>query len=338
MAITLSDVAAKAGVSRSAVSRTFTEGASVSEKTRKKVLKAATELGYTPNYIARSLATQRTQLIGVICNNFKNPYLLEIFELLTSGLQARDLRPLLVNLTGGTDPEESVDQLTRYRVDAVILASSTLPTSFAQAFEKAGLPCIHLFGRAADNNNVCVVGINNEMGGEIAGKSLIEHGYQKPAFLGGPASATSTQDRLKGFERGLQNRGHSVAFTHFADNYSFEAGYDAMKTLLADRRDFDALFCGDDIIAMGALTAARENGICVPDELGLLGFNDTEMSRWPGVSVSTIAQPTEDIVRSAIELAQTILADPSRGAEARLYACKLIERGTLKPISDAKSR
>ena len=108
MPVTLKDVAEKAGVSRSAVSRTFTAGASVSDRTRAKVEKAAAELGYSPNALASSLTTGRTKLIGLVSNNFHNPLFLEVFDLFTRGLQDRGLRPLLVNLSNETDPANSV--------------------------------------------------------------------------------------------------------------------------------------------------------------------------------------------------------------------------------------
>jgi len=118
MAVTLKDVALRAGVSPSAVSRTFTEGASVSDATRKKVTKAATELGYRPNALASSLTTGRTKLIGLVSDNFRNPIFLEVFDLFTRGLQERGLRPLLVNLSGQKDPKQSLQMLQTYSVDA----------------------------------------------------------------------------------------------------------------------------------------------------------------------------------------------------------------------------
>jgi DNA-binding LacI/PurR family transcriptional regulator len=127
MTATLKDVALLAGVSRSAVSRTFTDGASVSHKMRSKVEKAALELGYRPNFLARGLTTRRTKLVGLVSNNFHNPIFLEVFDLFTLGLQKRGLRPLLVNLSNETDPENSVQMLTQYSVDGVVVASSTLP-------------------------------------------------------------------------------------------------------------------------------------------------------------------------------------------------------------------
>ena len=121
MIVTLKDVAELAGVSRSAVSRTYTEGASVSLKTREKVKKAALELGYSPNALASSLTTGRTKMIGLVSNNFRNPFFLEVFDLFTRGLQERGLRPLLVNLSEETDPEASIRMLRQYSVDGVIV-------------------------------------------------------------------------------------------------------------------------------------------------------------------------------------------------------------------------
>ena len=138
MSPTIKEVAELAGVSTSAVSRAYTDGASISAKTRKKVEGAAAALGYVPSLIARSLATNRTKLIGLIANNFQNPVFLDVFDLYTQALQARGLRPLLVNLTNVTDPTESLRMLRQYSVDGVIVATSTLPPAFASGRQLPG--------------------------------------------------------------------------------------------------------------------------------------------------------------------------------------------------------
>lgn len=331
MPVTLADVAKLAGVSRAAVSRTFTPGASVSAKTRHKVETAAKRLGYRPNMIARSLSTQRTQLVGLICDNFRNPYLMEVFECFTEQLQAHHLSPLLVNLSGDTNPQKSVNLLHQYRVDAVIVASSTLPPKFTLAFKQAGIPCVHVFGRSSDEPQVNIVGINNRMGGRLAATSLIERGYQRIAFLGGPAQATSTQDREAGFRLALQEHNFEPVCIFHTERYAYPDGYYTMQKLLKQYQ-FDGLFCGDDVIAMGALSAAREQGINIPQELGIIGFNDMTMSQWPGMDFSTIHQPTRDIAKSAIDLLQAIFNKPDRAPEARIFSCTLADRGTLRAI------
>lgn len=331
MSITLADVAELAGVSSSAVSRSFTPGASVSARTREKVEAAAKKLGYQPNMIARSLSTQRTQLVGIICNNFLNPYLMEVFDCFTKQLQKNNLRPLMVNLSGKTDPEESLSMLQQYRVDAVIIASSTLPPSFALRFKRAGVACVHVFGRCEDTPEVNTVGINNRMGGRLAANSLIEREYQRIAFIGGPQKATSTQDREAGFISAMEEHNKDIVCSCYTEQYSYDAGYEKMHQLLK-KFQFDGLFCGDDVIALGAITAAKEHGINIPEEMGVIGFNDMAMARWPGRGISTIRQPTKDIAKSAVELLQTILKDTGRTAESRIFGCSLSDRGTLRAI------
>lgn len=331
MVVTLKDVAERAGVSRSAVSRSFTEGASVSAKTRAKVEKAANDLGYTPNALASSLTTGRTKLIGLIVNNFHNPLILEVFDLFTRGLQDRGLRPLLVNLSDATDPAASVKMLRQYSVDGVIVASSTLPSSFAESFQNAGLPVVHAFGRYAIAPDVHVVGIDNVACGRMAAEALVQRGYRRLAFLGGPRTATSTQDRVAGFLGALAPYPEIKVTTSYATDYSFDAGRAEMQRLLANT-PAEAYFCGDDLLAVGGLSAIEEAGLSVPGDIGLIGLNDMEMARWQLIGLTTIHQPVAQIIEAAIDLVVSIIETPDRPPEVRLFPCRVIERRTLRAL------
>lgn len=334
MAVTLKEVAERAGVSRSAVSRTFTDGASVSAKTRSKVEKAARELGYSPSLIARSLATNRTKLIGLVANNFQNPIFLEVFDLYTQTLQQRGLRPLLVNLTQETDPAHSVQMLRQYSVDGVVVATSTLPPQFAQSFRDAQVPVVHAFGRYSPDSEVPVVGINNRKCGILAADTLLNRGYRAIAVLGGPEAATSTQDRVAGFKQRMAKAGQSIADIRFAANYSYYAGREAMHSLLSEK-SVDAVFCGDDLICMGAMDAARSRGLSIPGDVGFLGFNDMDMSGWEAYALSTIRQPTRDIILASVDLVVDMVEKPEQTHESRLFECSVVERKTLKALVPA---
>lgn len=328
MAVTLKDVADAAGVSRSAVSRAFTDGASVSPAMRRKVEKAAAKLGYTPNALASSLTTGRTRLIGLVSNNFHNPIFLEVFDLFTRGLQERGLRPLLVNLSDETDPANSLRMLKQYSVDGVIVASSTLTPEFSKAFRDANLPVVHSFGKHTANPDVHVVGIDNVECGRIAARELIDRGYKTISFMGGPENATSTQDRLSGFQAELALY-KDIKVTHsFASAYSFHAGREQMQRLLRTERS-QAYFCGDDVLSIGALSAIADAGLKVPEDVGVIGLNDMAMAGWQNINLTTIKQPVEQIISSSIELVVAMLDDPNRIPEARLFSCHVIERGTL---------
>lgn len=330
MAVTLKDVAQRAGVSRSAVSRTFTAGASVSPRMRARVEKAAQELGYSPNLIARSLTTRRTELIGLVADNFRNPIFLEVFDRFTAGLQARGLRPLLVNLSGETDPRGSLDMLRAYSVDGVVVASSTLPPAFAEAFSAAGVPVVHAFGRASARPLVPVVGIDNRDCGRLAAETLLARDYRRVGFLGGPEAASSTQDRLAGFRDVLGRHPGISADIHFAHAYSFAAGRVAMTQILA-QGPAEAYFGGDDVLSIGALSAIADAGLDVPGDIGILGLNDMEMAGWQNIALTTIRQPIARIVEAAIERMGLLLEAPDMPPDVRLFACDVVERETLRP-------
>ncbi len=327
--MTLKQVAERAGVSRAAVSRTYTKGASVSARTRAKVEEAAQALGYSPNILARSLTTGQTQMIGLVSNNFHNPAFLQIFDLFTRGLQERGLRPLLINLTDETDPARSVQLLRSYSVDGVVLASSELPPGFAEAFAQTGLPVVHAFGRAGQAGAVNVVGIDNVRAGQMAAQTLLARGYRKIGFLGGPATASTTQDRLKGFREGA-GEAASIAYS-FGEAYSFTAGRDQMARSLRGPH-VEAYFCADDVLTIGALAAARDAGLVVPRDIGLIGLNDMEMSGWGNIDLTTIHQPFGAIIDASVDLMMSALADPERLPEARVFECHIVERGTLRPL------
>lgn len=321
--VSLKHVAERAGVSRSAVSRTFTEGASVAPATRARVLEAAEALGYRPNLLARSLTTRTTGLIGLVSNNFRNPAFLEIFDLFTRGLQERGLRPLLVNLTDEVDPARSVGLLRQYSVDGVIVASSTLPTAFARAFREAGLPTVLAFGRVAGEAGVDVAAIDNVAAGRLAAEVLLARGYRRLAFLGGPEGATTTKDRLAGFREVAKD-----VHCRFASAYSFDAGRDAMRAELGDPAE--AYFCGDDVLAIGALAAVRGAGLSVPADVGFIGLNDMAMAGWEGIGLTTIRQPFGEIVAGVLDMLGDLLVTPGKAPEVRVYPCALVERDTLR--------
>lgn len=329
--VTLRDVALRAGVSTSAVSRAFTPGASVSASKRAAIERAAADLGYTPSALASALTTGRTQMIGLVSNNFHNPVFLEVFDQFTRGLQDRGLRPLLVNLSGDMAQEDAVRMLRRYSVDGVILASSTLPADYARQFLQVGLPVVHAFGRWSAQPEVNIVGIDNIAAGRLAAQTLMDRRYRRIGFLGGPDSATSTQDRLAGFMDAANARSDVDVSASFASAYSFDAGRAEMQRLIQVGPPAEAWFCGDDVLSIGALSALTDAGLRVPTDVGLLGLNDMEMSRWPNINLTTVRQPIADIIAASIDLVVAAMSDPHRPAEARLFRCSVVERGTLRP-------
>ena len=328
--VTAREVAELAGVSISAVSRVFTKGASVSETMRTRVLDATRSLGYQPNLLARSLMTRRTELIGLISNNFDNPAHMEIFDLFTRRLQQHGLRPILVNLTEGIPPNGALEVLQQYSVDGVIVASSPLHREFAAAYAKAPIPVVQAFGSPARRVAISAVSADNVQGGRVAADLLCERGYRRVAFLGGPEGAPSTTDRLKGFRRRLLAQGLYPVVEMFGPSFSHATGGALMQRLLRDGHDVDAVFCGDDIIAMGAIDACRDEGVSVPGDIGIVGFDDMPMASWSAYNLTTVRQPIADIIVTAVEFILSIIAEPGRLPTSRLFPCEPVVRGTLR--------
>lgn len=328
MAVTLKDVALRAGVSLAAVSRTFTDGASVSARMRAVVEQAAADLGYSPNMLARGLMTRRTRMVGLVSNNFHNPVFLEIFDLFTRALQDAGLRPLLVNLSDEVDPARSLQMLRQYSVDGVVIASSHLPDDFAAAFRAAGVPVVHAFGRATHAPDVHVVGIDNIAAGRMAAETLVARGYRRLGFIGGPDHASTTQDRLAGFRAGAAGLPVQV---RFAGAYAHGAGRAAMQADLATRAE--AYFCADDVLSIGAMSAVREAGLSVPGDVGIIGLNDMAMAGWSNIALTTIHQPFAAIIAASVALLDAQFTDPTPTPEAVLFPCHLVERGTLRPLN-----
>jgi DNA-binding LacI/PurR family transcriptional regulator len=220
--------------------------------------------------------------------------------------------------------------LLKYNVDGAIVASSTLPPQFLEECADAGMPVVQAFGRPGGMAGGNIVGADNVQGGRLAGVMLRERGYRNIAFLGGPRGATSTEDRLQGLKESLSVAGITISAEIYGHSYCHEAGFTLMKQLLRNG-GIDAVFCGDDVLAMGAIDACREAGIDVPRDIGVIGFNNMAMAAWPAYNLTTIHQPVADIIVTAVELLLGIVDRSNQTTDMRLFDCKAIERATLRP-------
>ncbi|MEL6435545.1 MAG: LacI family DNA-binding transcriptional regulator [Pseudomonadota bacterium] len=328
--VTLKEVAERAGVSRSAVSRTFTPGASVSDETRRRVENAAEALGYSPSVLASGLSTGRTKLIGLVSNNFRNPFYLEVFDAFTRTLQSRDLRPLLVNLSEQFDADDALAMLRQYSVDGVVVASSTLPPAFSSAFSDAGLPVVHAFARHSEIPDVNTVGIDNVACGRMAADLLMARGYGQVGFLGGPQTAASTADRQAGFLDALPAGVRAKCPVYHANDYSFQAGYAAMADIIARGVSRRAWFCGDDAISIGAKAALEASAKSVPQDVGIVGVNGMDIAAWQGIELTTFRQPLQAIVDAVVERLAQLMEDPDDAPRAIRFEPQLIDGATLR--------
>jgi DNA-binding LacI/PurR family transcriptional regulator len=327
---TQQEVADRAGVSTSAVSRCFTVGASVSPKTRKKVLRAAKELDYSPNILARSLTTQKTGIIGLVINDARNPVMLEAVGLLTIRLQEQGFRPMLFGLSELQARNDAVRFLRGYCVEGVIVVSSSLSSRVANTIRSAGISVVQAFGNVSGQADIDVVGIDNIACGRVAAASLLELGYTKFGFLGGPENAVCTQDRLAGFRTSLQGKSEPALKVQFAAGYSYSDGYEVIAR--TEYQDLpEVFFCADDQIAIGAMHAAQARGLRVWQDIGFLGVNNLEATRWPGINLSTVHQPIADIVEVSVSVLMTTMSTVLEAPITCKLPFEVILRRTTKP-------
>jgi DNA-binding LacI/PurR family transcriptional regulator len=331
--VSAQDVADKAGVSISAVSRTFTEGASVSARMRERVEAAAEALGFRPNHAARSLVTGRTELIGLVSNHFANPAFLDVFDQFTRQLQARGLRPLLANLAERGGADAALEMMLKYNVDAVMIATSAPPPGFAERCVQAGLPVMHLFGRVGGPVTVPVVTVDNVKAGADVGALMFSRGLRRLAFLGASRTDVASRDRCRGFSRALAKRRCALVARHFTGDYSHERGRLGLHALLDASPDIDGVFCGDDVLALGAMDACRERGIAVPASVSIVGFDDMPLAAWAAYRLTTVRQPMAAMIEQAIVKLAMWLAEPDRLPESSIFDSKLVERESL--VADA---
>ncbi|WP_235869219.1 LacI family DNA-binding transcriptional regulator [Veronia nyctiphanis] len=203
--VTVVEVAKAAGVSVSAVSRAFNPDASISEKLRNKVLQAAESLNYKPNRLARGIKS-RSSLIGILVTDFNNPFYMPVLSAFSSEIQKRNCHSLLINVDGEMDISEAVELVMEYNVDGLVITSASLPQELVEACRIKKTP-VAIFGRTSSENSVTVVSCDNLEAGKMAADMVLDAGYMRPAFVGGPVGTTASLERQRGFVSQLMHRG-----------------------------------------------------------------------------------------------------------------------------------
>ncbi len=330
MTLTLKDVAAAAGVSTAAVSRSFTPGAPIADETRARVQEIAAKMGYRPNRLAAGLASGRTRLVALVAEDFAAPLTARALDATTRALQAEGLRPILLNLADDMTPEAVLAMIRDYGVEVSILLTPTLPLPFVRAVRDAGVPMIHAFARPTEAAGVSVAAIKDAAAGRLAARTLIERGYIRLAHIGGPEAQPCARDRLAGFRNGAAALGHEIV-PIACDDWSFAAGRTAMADLLAGSAP-DGIFAACDTLAMGALSLLSGRGLPVPDAIGILGFDDCEMAAWEGIRLTTIRQPVLAIAAACARMAAALADDPAMPPSIEVFVPEIVERDTLRAV------
>ncbi len=328
--VTSLEVAEKAGVSRSAVSRVFTPGASVSPSTAAKVRAAARELGYRPNILARGLITGRSRIIGLVVAYLENQFYPEAIEKLSKSLQKQGYHVLVFMASNDAAATETViDELLDYQVDGIIVASVGISNDLTRRCEAAGIPIV-LFNRDQFDDRLSSVTSDNMSGGRRLADFLIEGGHQRIGHIAGWEGASTQIDREAGFKSGLMAAGvRMVART--IGNFSFEGAQAAARDMFDRDNPPDAVFVANDHMAFAVMDVLRfELGFRVPEDVSVVGYDDVPLASWASYDLTTVRQRANEMVTQTIKQLLSRIEDADTPPRRICIDGPLIVRGSAR--------
>lgn len=328
--VTSLEVAEKAGVSRSAVSRVFTPGASVSKGTAEKVRKAATQLGYRPNVLARSLITGRSRIIGLVVAYLENQFYPEAIERLSKALQAEGYHVLVFMASNDHAATQTViDELLDYQVDAIIAASVGLSNDLTKKCEGLGIPIV-LFNRHQYDDRLTSVASDNVAGGRKLATFLIAGGHSRIAHIAGWEGASTQIDREAGFMAGLKEAGMTL-YDRGLGNFNFETAQIAARKMFGGHTYPDAVFVANDHMAFAVMDVLRyELGLRVPQDVSVVGYDDVTLAHWPSYDLTTVRQPANRMVAATVEALLARLSQADAAPRRIMLDGPLIIRGSAR--------
>jgi DNA-binding LacI/PurR family transcriptional regulator len=323
------DVARLAGVSQSAVSRTFNKGKSVSEETSRKVLEAARQLGYSPNFIPRMLLKHRSGFVAIVISDNSNPFYAASVDAFSKRLQETGHQVLLVSVGGGNALDGILPQLASYRVDAIVSALPVVTKAAAEAFARIRIPIVS-FNTPTHNPWISSVCSDNAGGAALVADLFVERGARTFGFIGGAPNDFASAERLRGFQARLAEHGFKVGPSAIGD-YRYEGAFHAAEAMAEQDAAPDALFCANDLMAFGALDALRRAGKRIPVDILVAGYDDVPAAAWGSFDLTTVVHDYEAMVASAIAIMHARMADsePADGVTKTLPV-RLIERATTR--------
>ena len=328
--VTAIEVAKRAGVSQPTVSRVFTPGTNVSADLRESVLRAADELGYLPNTLARSLNTGRSRTIGIVLAYLNNPFYAEALQTLSNELNARGYHVMVFFAANSLEEVDGVvEDLMAHQVDGIVLASVSLSNDLTMRLQALGIPFV-LFNRGQQDTRLPSVTATNFNGGYYAGQYLAQVGHQRIAHLSGWQKALNGRQRQQGFIKALDDAG-MAPLTCIDCHFRREMAIDATRELFRRADKPDAIFVGNDFMAFGVIeTLQVEFGLSAPDDVSIIGFDDVEMAAWEIYDLTTIRQPINRMVTATVDLLFELIEGGGDGPIRIEIESELVIRGSTR--------
>lgn len=320
------DVAALAGVSQATVSRVFTPGKQVSEDKRRRVLEAAESLNYKPSVIARSLIQNSTKIIGIFLKKFEDPFYSHALNLLTLKLQGLGYSVLLFDINGSHSIEDLLPIALQYQVDGILVVSAPLSSELIAECSRFETPVV-MFNHEDENGNAHSVCTDIHNVGRKVAEYILSKGHKKVSFLSD--TQFNTRELEAGFKAHLLNEDVQL-LSFYTGDFDYSSVRETISHMLSMQNQPSAVFCCNDYTAMTVLdVATKEFGLRVPQDLSIVGFNDTPPASWPHYNLTTYRQDTEKLVNNTVDVLIDAIDNPLMPVVHRFLQGFLVERGSV---------
>ncbi|WP_192022446.1 LacI family DNA-binding transcriptional regulator [Shewanella sp. WPAGA9] len=328
---TIYDVSVLAGVSLATVSRVMNNNTKVSEKTRQKVLSAMDQLGYRPNTIAQSLASSRSNSVGVLVSQLDGPYYGPMMTEIETALRAGNKHVIIAaGHSVESQEKDGVEFLMSRGCDALILDVEAVDDEYLINLHKGNTPIV-LINRYIEEISDCCVYLDNELGGYLATKHILSQGHTDLAYVSGPLYKLDAQDRLLGHKRALKEFNVDFDKTLFYEgNFREFGGSDAMNHLFTIDKPFTAVVCASDQMASGAIAVCLERGMKIPEELSFVGYDNIPFPQYISPKLTTVNNPIHEMGKmAAFWVLKHVYNDPKAIVE-NTFIPQLIVRDSAK--------
>ena len=328
--LTLEDIAKQAGVSRSTVSRVVNDDPNVSDRVRKRVRQVIVSTGYQPHAAARSLASQRSRMIGLVLPRtvssfFTDPYFPRLTQGVVQACNQHNLTLALFILASKEDEERIFPRISRHGLlDGIIVQTAQKNDNLINRLISSDFPVV-IAGRPFTANGVSYIDVDNIQAAYQAVSHLIRLGYKRVATITGMMSGTAGIDRMEGYIKAMRDHNRQLDKTLIAEgDFTEQSGYNAMKILLPARPD--AIFAASDTMAIGAIRAAREGGLCVPTDVAIVGFDDLPIASLSEYKLTTVRQPITRFGAQAVEALIDLIENGTKPARHIIMDTELVIR------------
>jgi LacI family transcriptional regulator len=336
--VTLKDIAKECGVDIATVSRSLSGGHGIRKETRQRVLAVAQRLNYHPNQLAKGLATGKSSTLALIISDIRNPFFSELARGAEDAALAAGYDLLLCNSDlDRLKQMRYLRSLLAKRVDGILMNSVLeLSPGVQDELSRCGVPIV-LLSRSKEVRGFSTVTADNVQGGFLAGKYLIDLGHQVMAHFAGSRKHGNLADRANGFLKAVNSSEGKPEAIIIRGHHSYEGGFEMMKRLLRNRRNVSAVFACNDAVAFGAMRAAIEGGVRIPQDISVVGFDNVEFAALTGPPLTTIDQPRYGLGQAAVEvLLSHIGCEGPWTSEHRTLGVKLVERESCLPFGEVR--